>query len=158
MDLTGSASRTALYRLFDQEGRLLYVGISVNPTSRWSVHAGEKTWWPEVHRKDVEWFGDRQQAEAAEIAAIAKERPLYNVEHSTVRKRGDAKSEYRSPYPAPRQIRVATEMWLAFDKAAKANGTTRGRLLLQFVRWYVRRPGVKLPKRPPGGPWSADPS
>lgn len=140
---------TALYRLFDAEGALLYIGIAVDPNTRWRVHAGEKTWWTEVASKTVEWFQNRLLAQAAEAEAIAIEAPRYNVEHSQTRRRGDARGEYRSKYPKPRQIRIATRMWLDFGHAAKAAGTTRGAAVGQFIAWYLRKPGAKLPPRPP---------
>lgn len=152
-----TVSRTGLYRLYDADDTLLYVGIAVDPSVRWRVHAGEKTWWHEVTRKTVEWHSTRLEAEAAEVAAIVTESPRYNVENSTTRTRGDAQGEYRSKYNKPRQIRVATQIWTDFGKAAKAVGTTRGALIAQFVRWYLSRPGATLPKRPDPDAWkSAD--
>jgi hypothetical protein len=71
--------RTALYRLFDRDDRLLYVGIAFNPRVRCYHHKKHKPWWSEVARREVEWHDDRRQAEAAERAAIAGEQPLYNV-------------------------------------------------------------------------------
>lgn len=70
---------TALYRLFNDAGRLLYVGIGSVPESRWRDHAAAKEWWPEVTRKTVEWFPSVAAATAAEAAAIDIEDPLYNV-------------------------------------------------------------------------------
>lgn len=145
---------TALYRLYDADEALLYVGIAVDPPVRLRIHSGEKTWWPQVARHTVEWHPDRPSAEVAEVAAIVTEKPRYNVEHSTTRARGDALAEYRSKYPKPRQIRIAVQMWNDFGKATKAAGTSRAAVIGEFMRWYMRRPGAKLPDRPPAGPWS----
>jgi DNA-directed RNA polymerase specialized sigma24 family protein len=71
--------RTALYRLFDTEGRLLYVGIAFDPADRWRGHASTKSWWHEVARREVEWRDTRSAALRAEAEAILTERPLYNV-------------------------------------------------------------------------------
>lgn len=75
---------TALYRFFDSEGRLLYVGISMDVQKRWKVHETERatTWWPRVDRRTVEWFDTRNEALAAEVTAIKKESPLHNVMHT----------------------------------------------------------------------------
>ncbi|MCU1616151.1 MAG: hypothetical protein JWO98_3691 [Frankiales bacterium] len=148
-----TTQRAALYRLFDQGGALLYVGVAANPRTRWSTHSKEKAWWCEVASKTVEWHGDRPTAEAAEVAAIVTEAPRYNVEHSTTRQRGDARSEYQSPYDKPRQIRIATQMWRDFGAATKAEGTTRGRVIAQFVAWYLHRPGAKALRRPDVSAW-----
>lgn len=76
--------RTALYRLYDAAGRLLYIGITKAPTTRWQQHGREKadSWWPDVARKTIEWFDSRPEAEAAEYAAIRTEGPPYNDRHS----------------------------------------------------------------------------
>ncbi|MEW2225730.1 GntR family transcriptional regulator [Streptomyces sp. NPDC007044] len=69
---------TALYRLFDTEGRLLYAGISDDPDRRWRQHADDKSWWPQVASKTVEWFDTEPEARAAETAAIKTELPVHN--------------------------------------------------------------------------------
>jgi len=79
-----AAERTALYRLYDGAGVLLYVGITHDPESRWTAHAATKAWWPRVAHKEVEWHGDRLIAEAAEVAAIHAELPLHNVDDSPI--------------------------------------------------------------------------
>lgn len=69
--------RTAVYRLFDAAGALLYVGASCNPQSRIPSHK-DKPWWQEVADTSVEWFADRVNALRHEAAAIADESPRYN--------------------------------------------------------------------------------
>ncbi|MFD7705663.1 GIY-YIG nuclease family protein [Streptomyces sp. NPDC059786] len=76
--------RTALYRLYDDTGRLLYIGITYRPEARWKAHAATKTWWPDVASKVTEWHATRLLAEAAEVAAIKAELPLYNVDDSPI--------------------------------------------------------------------------
>jgi predicted GIY-YIG superfamily endonuclease len=73
---------TALYRLFDSEQRLLYVGITNSPAKRWEQHAETKFWWPDVAQKTVEWLGTRVHADRAERKAIKEEKPLYNWHHA----------------------------------------------------------------------------
>ncbi|MFF8297720.1 GIY-YIG nuclease family protein [Streptomyces globisporus] len=79
---TGPGVRTALYRLRDAAGQLLYVGISEDPLRRWPEHAKDKSWWPEVASFSQEWHDDRLHAQAAEAIAIRTERPLHNVAHN----------------------------------------------------------------------------
>lgn len=71
--------RTALYRLFDRKGRLLYVGISNDPEFRWKQHRGDKGWWPQVVGKQVTWYATRVLALQAEALAIRTEDPVYNT-------------------------------------------------------------------------------
>jgi predicted GIY-YIG superfamily endonuclease len=77
-----ASDRTALYRLYDEDDDLLYVGITRNPERRWAQHAAEKSWWSRVIRRDVEWFETRPAALAAEEAAIALGRPAHNIDHN----------------------------------------------------------------------------
>lgn len=72
------AQSTALYRLYDEGGQLLYVGISNDPDHRWTQHATDKPWWSLVSQRTVEWHPNRGEAEKAERAAVKTEGPLYN--------------------------------------------------------------------------------
>jgi hypothetical protein len=51
------------------------------------------------------------------------------------------------PKTPARQIRIGEE-WYEFDTAAKEMGTERAALIRDFIHWYLRRPGAKLPERP----------
>lgn len=73
---------TTLYRFYDTKDRLLYVGISGNPGRRFSEHGKDKDWWTRVHRSTMEHFPTKEQAAAAEVAAIVTECPLHNVTHN----------------------------------------------------------------------------
>ncbi|MFM9594136.1 GIY-YIG nuclease family protein [Streptomyces scabiei] len=74
----------ALYRLFDQGGALLYVGVTSDPRTRWTQHKAEKAWWPYVHRYTLEWRTSREAALKEEAEVIARERPLHNVQGAEV--------------------------------------------------------------------------
>ncbi|MEU6674859.1 hypothetical protein [Streptomyces sp. NPDC046925] len=58
----------------------------------------------------------------------------------------------------PRQFRALRSEWEPFGDAAKVVHPTgrspRAKVLREFINWYMRRPGAKLPERPPAGPWS----
>ncbi|MFJ8871062.1 GIY-YIG nuclease family protein [Streptomyces sp. NPDC102473] len=69
---------TAVYRLYDADRQLLYVGSSVHPQQRWEQHASTKLWWSAVKRATVEWLPDRETALSVERDAIAAESPLHN--------------------------------------------------------------------------------
>jgi predicted DNA-binding transcriptional regulator AlpA/predicted GIY-YIG superfamily endonuclease len=71
--------RTALYRHFDYEGRLLYIGVAYDPDQRWHTHASS-TWRHLVDRSrtTIEWYESRELAEEAEDKAIAEEKPPHN--------------------------------------------------------------------------------
>lgn len=71
--------RTTLYRFFGADGRLLYVGITMRLPVRLEEHQEWQPWWAEVVGATMEHFTSRRGAERAELAAIAAERPAYNV-------------------------------------------------------------------------------
>jgi predicted GIY-YIG superfamily endonuclease len=70
--------RCSLYRLYDADDRLLYVGIGANPKKRWNGHKADKIWWSEVTRKTVTWFDSRAEARAVETEAIRTEKPMFD--------------------------------------------------------------------------------
>lgn len=72
-------SITTLYRMFAEDGRLLYVGISSRAAARWEQHRHDKPWWSEIARISVEHFPTRDKALAAELVAIRGEQPQHNV-------------------------------------------------------------------------------
>lgn len=73
-----SPGRTAVYRLRDARGTLLYVGLSHCPRDRYLQHEADKLWRPDVQGRSETWFDTRDEAEAAERVAIGSEAPLYN--------------------------------------------------------------------------------
>ena len=75
----------ALYRFYDAGGTLLYVGVTLNPVSRWKQHSKDKPWWADVADIKVERHDDRRAVLAAERDAIIRERPRYNVVHNGTR-------------------------------------------------------------------------
>lgn len=70
--------RTCVYRFFDENDRLLYVGLSMNFDGRLAKHR-RKPWWPQVARTEIEWFDGRESAKTAEKIAIHHENPVYNI-------------------------------------------------------------------------------
>lgn len=74
---------TTLYRFFDADDVLLYVGIAGNPGRRFNEHNKDKDWWSQVARSTMEHHPDRHAALEAERLAIIAERPLHNVVHNT---------------------------------------------------------------------------
>jgi predicted GIY-YIG superfamily endonuclease len=71
-------STHALYRHYDADLRLLYVGITNNPGRRWEQHR-DKEWWEEVANTKIERYPDRESVLQAERRAIETERPWWNI-------------------------------------------------------------------------------
>lgn len=128
--------RTALYRLFDQEGRLLYVGVAFDPEARWKGHAAEKAWWGLVMERRVEWFDTRTDALIAEVAAIKADLPLYNIRDLD---EPILRHVSRRPGVQPtRVVRVSEEDWAAFELACSAKGTNRADDIRRHMRTRIK--------------------
>lgn len=78
MPQRAEGDEVAVYRLFEESGRLLYVGISKDPLVRWQEHIGSRDWWPRVAEYEIAWCPNRAEARAVERAVIAGEQPAYN--------------------------------------------------------------------------------
>jgi predicted GIY-YIG superfamily endonuclease len=79
--MSDHSSCTDLYRLYNDEGDLLYVGISLNAAKRVAEHRRDKNWWPEVSVIKIQRIlhTDRAGALFAEKEVIRAENPKYNV-------------------------------------------------------------------------------
>lgn len=66
-----------VYRVFDRNDVLLYVGVSTNPNGRFNQHA-QKVWWPNVARIELDLYGDRATAEWVEELVISVLAPTHN--------------------------------------------------------------------------------
>jgi len=76
---------TALYRFYDAEGDLLYVGVTGNLASRFSDHRRMSPWWAHADRHEVEWLPHWSAALQAERRAIRDEAPRWNSVFNTRR-------------------------------------------------------------------------
>lgn len=73
---------TALYRWYDDNGQLLYVGITGSLAGRQDAHGRKSSWAEFAARSTVERYPERAAAEQAEVTAIKAERPLFNHVHN----------------------------------------------------------------------------
>ena len=80
--MSDTPERTALYHIFDAADDLLYIGISNSFGRRWHEHSKVQPWWPDMRWQTVRWYDSREEAEAAEKAAIKIENPRYNIRHA----------------------------------------------------------------------------
>jgi DNA-binding XRE family transcriptional regulator len=107
---TEAPKQTTLYRFFDAEDRLLYVGISDRPSDRMSGHRRAAAWWDEASRCVMERFDTRAEAERAEGEAIRSEDPLFNVMGKPLPAAPEPVAKPTGPFPlTPEMVaRVAT--------------------------------------------------
>lgn len=74
--------KTDVYRHYDKDGILLYVGISLSTLSRLSQHKEISSWYHKIVTIKIEKFESRYEALKAEEEAIIMERPIHNIMHS----------------------------------------------------------------------------
>lgn len=82
----------SLYRQYDNEGTLLYIGCAGSLAARSSQHERQSPWFKLVRTISVEHFDNIREAKSAEQKAIAAEGPLFNVQHNIDRRGSDAVS------------------------------------------------------------------
>lgn len=52
------------------------------------------------------------------------------------------------PKTQHRSVRISDEDWADLEARAASQGADRAKVINQFIRWYLRRSGAKLPERP----------
>lgn len=130
-------TRTALYRHFDADGSLLWVGVTANPFLRLAGHMSTSDWRDSVARVEIERFDSRGAAEAAETQAILSERPRFNRQASRCAPRG----RYR------KQEEPATELarWMKANRITNTAMAERLGVTQSAVSYYAR--GARVPHR-----------
>ena len=113
---------TAVYRLYNAAGVLLYVGCTRNLPARMASHRAGKPWAGEIARTEVAWYDTRSGALAAETAAIIAEDPRHNV----VRMRGTTPTTtFRLSPTLKRRVQILAAL--------------RGDTLTDIVNDYLRK-------------------
>lgn len=72
----------ALYRWYDAQDRLIYVGISGSLGRRQDSHAKRSSWEQFAVRSIIERYPTREDAEYGERIAIVREHPIFNHVHN----------------------------------------------------------------------------
>ena len=127
--MTQSPNET-LYRAYDADGLLLYVGISNDFGKRKEQHSRWSPWFAVAARWSVEKYATRAEVEAAERVAIEEEDPAYNVSF----RRTPMSDEVRERLRAHRQEQSDLAVSMATDKAMQED---RLRPHAEELRWLV---------------------
>ena len=126
--------RTALYRYFDPDGKLLYVGISLSPTYRQSQHRDSSHWYERIETMRVQWFDCRRDALDAERAAIKAECPECNVMHNRTVSAIDARMEQLADESRAELTQRVTRYQPAYAVKAAGDSTGVGET---SIRWAM---------------------
>ena len=68
-----------LYRHYDSDKKLLYVGISLSSISRLGQHKVNSHWFDSISYIKIEKCTDKSDALSKERFAILKEKPIHNI-------------------------------------------------------------------------------
>lgn len=68
-----------IYRVYDDQDRLLYIGVTNNMKRRKGYHRSCTEWYPDAARWKVREYISRATAEKVEARAIRLLRPMHNI-------------------------------------------------------------------------------
>lgn len=71
-----------LYRAYDVEGDLLYVGVARDFHKRLLTHRQDSLWYPRADRWVLEEYDTRAEVLDAEVRAIRSEEPRFNIQYN----------------------------------------------------------------------------
>jgi DNA-binding XRE family transcriptional regulator/predicted GIY-YIG superfamily endonuclease len=71
-----------IYRVYDDKGGLLYVGMSKSAMARVKDHFATSPWGKTACTITIEVVADREAALLAERSAIKAEKPMHNIVHA----------------------------------------------------------------------------
>ena len=91
-----------LYRAYDNENNLLYVGITQSLRNRIRTHMSVSKWMERTDWIKIERYPDRESVEQAERVAIKTELPEKNIQHRPKPIQNETKST-----PAENEFEVA---------------------------------------------------
>lgn len=103
-----------LYRMFAADGRLLYVGQSINPGLRFRTHRRKQSWWRDVVTITLTHYEDAEELTRAETEAIRTENPVHNV------LRPGANRPARNSTAAEPEVELTPEILLLLEEVRAA--------------------------------------
>ena len=123
-----------LYRHFDRDGNLLYVGVSWSVLERLRRHEKCSPWFGEVDSIRLEKYPSRKELLKAELEAIRTERPLYNKAHAITSKKTTLKRIAQELYEI--QMEKEYQLWLKEQEQEEINPKLGWRE--EFIQNYNR--------------------
>lgn len=74
--------RPKLYRFYDEDGDLIYVGVSLSIINRLKHHKANSHWFDRVAKITIENFNTEEEMLKAEKNVIVEENPFFNKKFS----------------------------------------------------------------------------
>lgn len=117
-----------VYRIYDAEDGLLYVGITGGNVKRLHQHRRDKPWWESAARIELVHFATREEAMRAEREAIQTERPVHNIHHAEL-----VPANY-----VRMTVRLPLEIFEELQSMADREGVSLNSYITEIVREHVR--------------------
>jgi len=129
---------TLLYKLFDEKGELLYVGITGDWETRRKAHKATKSWFNQIARVEFEQCAGAQAAAEREVIVIAQDAPVYNIRTSMLLPKSNMARTALT-------IRLSDETLAMLDELAARDDQTRTAVITLLVRREAERRGIYIP-------------
>jgi excinuclease UvrABC nuclease subunit len=137
LGITTTDRPTAVYRFYDVDDRLLYVGITYSLGARFRGHERLSPWWPKQRSVKIVWRDTRDEAATEERKAIREEAPLHNVAGTRVPR---TRVRAQRLDPALREA-IAREVRGEIARAGKSKREVREALALSTQSLWARYVG-----------------
>jgi hypothetical protein len=120
---------TEVYRLYDDQGELLYVGMSLSFAQRMRLHRSSSDWWHKVTRIEIERFGTRDEASIQEGEYIQTLAPTHNRQSG-----GFTSTEGRKQTVC---VRLQPSFLAEIDAFAHEHAMRRNAFFEEALRFYM---------------------
>lgn len=110
----------SLYRHFDADGKLLYVGVSLSSVKRLMEHRSSSHWFPDISTVTIEKFPSREEVLQAERRAILEENPIHNIKrpsHKDIKRGERERNSHESSAELTRRITKFNPLYSVGDVA-----------------------------------------
>jgi len=105
-----------LYRHFDKDGQLLYVGISFGAIARLQAHKRDADWFDNIARVEIQKFRTMEAAKKAERKAIQREKPIHNRHRYIEKPKKKVRKEVVKRVAKPKRMPVPHDRPSTYEK------------------------------------------
>jgi len=72
-----------VYKQYDEQNQLLYVGCTSAPRVRMALHRNNSPWFSKIDRVEIKAFTSKLEAVSEETRSIVKDQPKFNIAKKT---------------------------------------------------------------------------
>lgn len=139
MNIEAATTSPVLYRCFDYDANLLYIGATSDFCKRMAQHRTQSHWFPDMAYHTTEAYRTRADAAAAEKAAIAKERPEFNFAHNVPPAPAPEPKVKGANFPSHIPVRLTSDIVAGLDALKAATGIGRALFIRVALEYCIPR-------------------